>query len=243
MTPSEPGYGGTGTPAQRLSVIVPTLNESLQLPGLIDRLRTQAPGVEIIVADGGSRDATCAVAEGLADGVIKTEAGRARQQNAAARRATRDILWFLHADCLPPDGFAEAIAGCIDAGAVGGCFQLRLPERDTILRVSDQLGNLAVDLVGVAYGDHGIFCTRQAFERTGGFPAQDLFEDADFYRALRRIGPVRQLRAKVQASSRRYRNYGPVRTTTAFLLLTALYALNLPRPALARLYQRFFKAG
>jgi rSAM/selenodomain-associated transferase 2 len=199
--------------------------------------------VEIIVVDGGSRDATCAVAEGFADGIIRTDAGRARQQNAGARHATRGIFWFLHADCLPPDGFAEAIAGCIDAGAVGGCFQLRLPERDAILRNSDQVGNLAVDLAGVAYGDHGIFCTRKAFERTGGFPAQNLFEDADFYRALRRIGPVRQLRAKLQASSRRYRHYGPVRTTAAFLLLTALYALNLPRPVLARLYRRFFTAG
>jgi rSAM/selenodomain-associated transferase 2 len=243
MTGNDAAHGSTGTAAQRLSVIVPTLNESLQLPRLIDRLRTEAPGVEIIVADGGSRDATCAVAEGLADRVIKTDAGRARQQNAGARRATRGILWFLHADCLPPDGFAEAIAGCIDAGAVGGCFQLRLPERDAILRISDRLGNFAVDLVGVAYGDHGIFCTRKAFERTGGFPAQDLFEDADFYRALRRIGPVRQLRSKLQASSRRYRRYGPVRTTAAFLLLTALYALNLPRTALARLYRQFFKAG
>lgn len=243
MTVEAAGRGSTGTAAQRLSVIVPALNESLQLPGLINRLRTQAPGVEVIVVDGGSRDATCTVAERLADGVIHTAAGRARQQNAGARRATRGIFWFLHADCLPPDGFAEAIAGCIDAGAVGGCFQLWLPERDPVLRISDQLGNLAVALAGVAYGDHGIFCTRNAFERTGGFPVQDLFEDADFYRALRRIGPVRQLRAKLQASSRRYRQYGPVRTTAAFLLLTALYALNLPRPGLARLYRQFFKAG
>jgi rSAM/selenodomain-associated transferase 2 len=243
MIAGKEGQGNTRRAAQRLSVIVPTLNESLQLPGLIERLRTGAPGMEIIVADGGSRDATCAMAEALADAVVKTQAGRARQQNAGARRATRGILWFLHADCLPPDGFAEAIAGCIDAGAVGGCFQLQLPEQHAILRISDRLGNLAVDLVGVAYGDHGIFCTREAFERTGGFPVQELFEDADFYRALRRLGPVRQLRSKVQTSSRRYRYYGPMRTTGAFLLLTALYALNLPRPTLARLYRRVFTAG
>ena len=219
---------------------MPTLNEGFHLAVLIQRLQTEAPEIEVIVVDGGSRDTTCAIAERLVDRVIKTEAGRARQQNAGARHATRGIIWFLHADCLPPDGFAEAIVSCIDAGAVGGCFQLQLPERDAILRVSDQLGNLAVDLFGVAYGDHGIFCTREAFERTGGFPLQDIFEDADFYRALRRIGPVRQLRAKLQASSRRYRRYGPVRTTAAFLLLTALYALGLPRPALASLYRRLF---
>jgi rSAM/selenodomain-associated transferase 2 len=243
MTTSEEDPGDARTAAQRLSVVVPTLNESLQLPGLIERLRTEAPGVEVIIADGGSRDATCAVAEGLADAVVKTETGRARQQNAGARHATRGILWFLHADCLPPHGFAEAIAGCIDAGAIGGCFRLQLPERDAVLRISDQLGNLAVDLVGVAYGDHGIFCTREAFERAGGFPVQELFEDADFYRALRRIGPVRQLRPKLRTSSRRYRHYGPIRTTGTFLLLTALYALNLPRSTLARLYRRVFTAG
>lgn len=229
--------------AQRLSVVVPTLNECLHLPTLIQRLRTDAAGVEVIVVDGGSRDTTCAVAEGLADAVIKTGAGRARQQNAGARRATRGILWFVHADCLPPNGFAEAIAGCIDAGAVGGCFQLELSGHDPILRISDRLGNLAVDFFDVAYGDHGIFCTRKAFERIGGFPVQEVFEDADFYRALKRIGPVRQLRPKLQASSRRYRRYGPMRTTAAFLLLTALYALNLSRPALARLYRRLFAVG
>ena len=60
---------------------------------------------------------------------------------------------------------------------------------------------------------------------------------------LCRLGPVRQLRLKLRTSSRRYRRYGPIRTTGAFLLLTALYALNLPRSTLARLYRRIFTAG
>src|SRR5262245_64410506 len=52
---------------------------------------------EVIVVDGGSRDATRTLAAPLADRVIDSPRGRAAQMNAGARAATGDALLFLHA--------------------------------------------------------------------------------------------------------------------------------------------------
>ncbi|HKX37431.1 MAG TPA: glycosyltransferase, partial [Burkholderiales bacterium] len=84
--------------AQRLSVVVPALNEAR---GIADALRALAPlrsrGHELIVVDGGSHDGTREIAAALADATIVAPRGRARQMNAGARAARGDALVFLHA--------------------------------------------------------------------------------------------------------------------------------------------------
>ena len=83
----------------------------------------RARGCEVIVADGGSADATVRLARPLADAVIAADRGRARQQNAGAASARGHVLLFLHADTrLPPGSVActeivgESICG---KGATG----------------------------------------------------------------------------------------------------------------------------
>ena len=90
-----------------VSIIIPTLNEADHLPGTLQTLRQQQPH-QIIVADGGSTDAT-ALAAREADEFVVAPRGRAVQMNAGAERATGDVLLFLHADCVLQDGaLAEA---------------------------------------------------------------------------------------------------------------------------------------
>src|SRR5215468_10747135 len=89
----------------KLSVIMPVLNEA---NGIEEALRVLAPlrarGVEVAVADGGSSDATVALARPLADIVIAAPRGRGAQMNAGATASSGDILVFLHADTrLPAD--------------------------------------------------------------------------------------------------------------------------------------------
>jgi glycosyltransferase involved in cell wall biosynthesis len=95
---------------KRLSVIIPTLNESLLLTNLLDSLKKQTrPPKEIIVADAGSTDDTVAVAQ--ASGARVVPGGMpAVGRNAGARAAHGDILLFLDADVLPrPDFIALAL--------------------------------------------------------------------------------------------------------------------------------------
>jgi glycosyltransferase involved in cell wall biosynthesis len=72
------------------------------MPGIAQTLASLAPmrmrGAEVLVVDGGSTDATVALATPSADAVIASPSGRARQMNAGAARAWGEILLFLHTD-------------------------------------------------------------------------------------------------------------------------------------------------
>ena len=226
-------------PAGRLSVIVPTVNEAALIAGFLAHLRERIPGAEIIVVDGGSNDQTAALATPRADRVLQSPRGRARQMNAGAAAASGEILWFLHADSLvPADALGRLAQSLVNPEMVGGCFRLRFPRRRWVYRISDSLGNVAVDLFRIALGDHGIFCRRATFARVGGYPDVPLMEDAEFYRRLRRAGRVRQLPAYIVSSPRRYEQHGPVRTTVFYLVILTLYLAGVRPETLLTVYRR-----
>ena len=111
-----------------------------------------------------------------------------------------------------------------------------------IYRVSDSLGNLAVDLFRIALGDHGIFCRRAAFEAVGGYREVPILEDAELYRALRRTGRMRQLRAEIVTSPRRYEQLGPWRTTAYYTAILALYVAGVRIEKLHGIYRKLTEA-
>ena len=228
--------------ARRLSVIVPTVNEAALIAGFLAHLREKVPGAELIVVDGGSDDQTVALASRQADRVLPSPRGRAKQMNAGAAVASGDVFWFLHADSLVPADPHGSIARALgDPKMVGGCFRLKFPRREWVYRISDRLGNVAVDLFQIALGDHGIFCLRTAFARVGGYPDVPLMEDAELYRRLRRVGRVRQLPACIVSSPRRYEQHGPVRTTAFYLVILILYLAKVPPKTLLVIYKNLVR--
>lgn len=94
-----------------LSIVVPVLNEAAGIEATLKALApARSRGTEVIVCDGGSRDATIALARPLADQVLAAPTGRARQMNAGAAAARADLLLFLHADTQLPDGADRCFA-------------------------------------------------------------------------------------------------------------------------------------
>src|SRR5215212_1324565 len=114
-------------PAPTLSIIIPTLNEAAEIAaslGALQPLRTR--GCQVIVVDGGSTDATVELARPLADQVLSSNRGRARQQNAGATAAGGNVLLFLHADTrLPPSAGERVIGGLQRTGRGWGRFDVR----------------------------------------------------------------------------------------------------------------------
>lgn len=188
-----------------LSIVMPVLNEA---DGIEHTLQALAPlrarGAEVIVADGGSRDATAARARPLCDHLLRTEPGRARQMNAGAAAARADALLFLHADTQLPEGADHLVRRALKAGTAWGRFDVRISGRPAMLRVVATLMNLRSRWTGIATGDQGLFMTRAAFERVGGFPDQPLMEDVELSRRLRAVGRPACLRARVTTSGRRW---------------------------------------
>jgi len=220
-----------------LSVIVPTLDEAEALPAALAAARQ--PGVtEIIVVDGGSRDGTLALARTLADRVLETARGRARQMNAGAAVARGDVLLFLHADTRLPAGYAQAVARALaDPRVVGGRFDVRLDATGLAYRVVGRLISVRSRVTRVATGDQAIFIRRAVFARLGGYPAVPLMEDVALSRALKRAGRVACLGETVVTSARRWQRHGVARTVLLMWALRAAYYAGVSPARLARIYR------
>ena len=224
----------------RISVVIPILNEALQIEACLSALQPlRAQDCELIVADGGSRDQGVALAEPLADRVLVSSKGRAMQMNAGARQASGDILWFLHADNLPPPDAARLIRNALESPAsCWGRFDVRLSGRQPPLRVVEGAMNFRSRLTGIATGDQGIFVRRSLFERVGGFPAIALMEDIALSRLLKRHSRPVCLRQRLQTSSRRWEGDGILRTILLMWRLRLAYFLGADPARLARIYYR-----
>lgn len=218
-----------------ISVIIPTLNEAGCLADALASLRRQQP-TEIIVADGGSTDATLDLAR-AADRVVQTPRGRAVQMNCGAAAARGDVLLFLHADCTLEDGaLADAAQLLRRRGVAAGCFRMRVRAEGILYRSIDVCGTARVQLTGIAYGDQGLFVRRRDFERLGGFPQLRLMEDVVLSRRLRRLGRMVVAARRIYVSPRRWQRAGLVRQTLRNWLLTALAASGVHPDWLARFY-------
>ncbi|HEX7465162.1 MAG TPA: glycosyltransferase family 2 protein, partial [Usitatibacter sp.] len=153
-----------------VSVVVPVLDEAEGIGRALAGLQAlRDAGGEVIVVDGGSRDATRAIASSLADRVIDAPRGRALQMNAGARAARGPLLVFLHADTVPPEGALEGLGARLEAsGRSWGRFDVSIDAADPLLALVALLMNARSRWTGIATGDQAIFARRDAFERAGG---------------------------------------------------------------------------
>ena len=223
-------------PGMRLSIVVPTLNEAAGIAATLQHLQAlRAAGNEVIVADGGSRDATPTLAAPLADRVIQSPRGRARQMNAGAAAAGGGALLFLHADTRLPADAVQAIEQALALRAWGR-FDVMIEGRSPWLVVVAGLMNLRSRLTGIATGDQGIFVTRAAFDAVGGFPDQPLMEDIKLSKCLKRLGPPACLQNRVTTSGRRWERHGVGRTVLLMWRLRFNYWRGVPAERLARRY-------
>jgi glycosyltransferase involved in cell wall biosynthesis len=123
-TPTTRVTTGDAVEPVRVSVVVPAFDEGVVLGDCLDSLLAQTcPGVEIVVADDGSRDDTVAVARRCGVPVLcLSHGGPARAKNAGARWARGDVIVFVDADLrLAPD-CVERLAAPILTGAEVGTF-------------------------------------------------------------------------------------------------------------------------
>jgi len=224
-----------------LAVVVPTLDEEAALPRCLDAIGRH-PRVEVVVSDGGSRDATVEIARSRG-GVRVVVGGRGRGQQlnrGAAMTSARELL-FVHADCGLPDGWLAAVrAALADPEVALACFRLHTVPCDGrsgwtrrgLLRLND-LRSMGW---GLPYGDQGLAIRRSTFAALGGFPAIPLMEDLGFVREARRFGRIARLPLAVTTTGRRFERH-PVRTRLMTATFPLLFRLGVSPHRLARWYR------
>ncbi|MEO0344850.1 MAG: TIGR04283 family arsenosugar biosynthesis glycosyltransferase [Pseudomonadota bacterium] len=224
--------------ALRLSVIIPVYRDTEALERLLDLLSQQA-GIDecVVVAANTDRSELDAVTAGRAR-IIDSEPGRGRQLNAGAAEATGETLWFLHADATPPSDATSAIRDHIRAGNDGGWFRFRFEGVET--RGAKRLANLINWRAqrGVAYGDQGLFFTREAFDHWGGYEPVPLFEEVRLVRAAKAEGRFSELPLEIGVDPRKWNETGWVRRTLTNRALALGHAAGISPDRLARWYRR-----
>lgn len=198
-----------------LSIIIPTLDEEACLGATLDAL-PRSDDTEILVVDGGSRDATPRIACSHGVQLLTARRGRAHQMNHGATGARGKWLMFLHADTRPAAEAIPMLRRTIRRNSVcHGAFRLRVAgsARDPFFRCLEFVVDLRTRCLGLPYGDQAIFVRHDVFESIGGFREDSPGEDLDLILRLRGKGRLERLTASVETSSRRWKRHGRLRTT------------------------------
>lgn len=231
-----PMHASIASPLQ-LSVVIPTLNEAGFIVETIQAIRATSAVLEIIAVDGGSNDATVSLAENAGARVLHApQRGRGPQQAFGASHARGSVLWFLHADTRPTGDMTRWIQEALASPAViGGNFRLVFDGESSAARLLTRVYP-HLRLLGLSYGDAGLFLRRSAYEQAGGFRAHPLFEDLDLLRRLRRVGKFRRLDAPLVTSSRRFEGRNFALVFARWTGLQVLFWFGVPPRILARMY-------
>ncbi len=216
----------------RLSIVVPALNAERFLPACLAALGAWE-GAERLLVDGGSTDATQAVARDHGFRVIEAPRGRGPQLRAGAAAATGDWLLFVHADTVLSPGWVAAVTGFTGQA---GYFRLAFAGDDKRAARVARLANFRARMFGLPYGDQGLLIARDLYDRLGGYRDLPLMEDVDL---VRRIGAknLRELDAVAATSPARYERDGWIRRPLRNLSILALWFLGVSPETLARLYR------
>src|SRR5439155_24315374 len=115
-----------------VSVVIPTLDAAGDLPATLAALAGVPSVGEIVVAEGGSRDDSIAIAQAAGARIVRAPKGRGTQLAAGAAAVSGDWLLFLHADCSLASGWEAAVAAFVTVpGAAGraGYFAFALEDQ------------------------------------------------------------------------------------------------------------------
>jgi rSAM/selenodomain-associated transferase 2 len=220
----------------RVSVIIPTLNEAERIESAV-RSAWDAGASEVLVSDGGSRDATRELAAAVGARVVAGETRRALQLNRAAELAKGEVLIFLHADTLLPAGAAGDVVAAIAAGAVFGAFRLAFREPAIRLRIAAAMINARTSLTRCPWGDQAQFIIRDRFLRESGFKDLPIMEDYELAIRMKRQGRVAILPTPVVTSGRRFLAKGVIRTAAINWRIVVSWRMGVSPEELARRYR------
>ena len=190
----------------KVSIIIPTLNEGGNISRLVEYLfrHSSESLCEIIVCDGGSNDDTTrAAANSGAKVLISSARGRALQMSDGALRAKGDILYFVHADTIPPSTYLTDIELALNKGFKLGRYLSSYDSGSFLLKINALLSRL--DTFSGMGGDQTLFITKQLFEESGGFNnAMGIMEEFEFCARARKLGKYKIIKKPVLISARKY---------------------------------------
>ncbi len=223
---------------QPISIIIPTFNEEAIIARTLQWLIAitgSHEGVEIIVSDA-STDSTPAILSAFPVTIHQSAKGRSTQMNGGAALATGEILYFLHADTLPPKSFIDDIRAAAATGKRAGCFRMDFDDNDPIMSLYGWFTQFPLMLF--RGGDQSLFIERSLFNKINGFDEKLLvMEDIDIINRIERQAAFHILESHVTTSSRKFHDNGIIRLQLIFGTIHLMYALGFDQESIINYYR------
>ena len=215
-----------------ISVIIPTFNEEENIAQCLVSLSHQTVPrneYEIIVVDGGSKDASCEIAKKYADSVFtqtSKKVGGARNDGVMVARG--EIVATTDADCILPPDWISLIKKDFENPSVVQCYGPVYP-------IEEGLGNqlsllLANTFSRIGYYSRTFYYTlgcntafrKDAFIRAGMYRCIDAGDDLEIAMRLKDEGKILfDGRLRVGFSMRRYQQFGTMSSLYEWVYIVA----------------------
>jgi len=207
-----------------ISIIVPAMNETINLEPCLTSLRSTRYSVEVIVVQSGDTDRETSVGTDGVQTVKSSIPGRGAAIDAGIAAARGEIVAIVHADSRLPGGAYDDMTSAVkNPKNVGGWFRRRLDDPRWRYRLVDLGANSFSFCCSVATGDQAIFCRRSVLLAVTPLKDYPLFEDMTLCRRLKKHGRLIQLPGPILVSPRRFHERGIIRTVATNLHLTWAY--------------------
>lgn len=234
---------GASTNKAGISIIVPIYNEAKRLPKFISILfgALESHQHQIIFVDGGSTDDSCKIIQASPNcSLLKSKKGRALQMNAGAKNALHTLLYFIHVDCTPPQGFDQILLNKYNAENKAGCFQMQFDHDHFALKWAALATKYNTRFC--RSGDQSLFVEKQLFMQLKGFNEHyTVCEDVELIDRLYQATNFIVLPQKIITSARRFKENGVWRLHFHHGLIHLMRYAGIGPKQLYRYYLRFVK--
>ena len=226
-----------------ISIIIPTYNEESEIGKLVAYLIENSNNslTKILIVDGGSTDNTCSLAlQAGAEVVTAPIKGRAAQMNYGAEITKSDVLYFIHADTIPPPTFIKDITEAINEGYTLGRYRTKFLSEKKILKLNAWFTRF--DFFICMGGDQTLFIYRSLFERSGGFNANmQIMEEYEFCARAREAGKYKILKGATLISARKYNHNSWLKVQRANSKIIRMYKKGATQAQMIETYHTLLK--
>ena len=226
-----------------ISIVIPTLNEEAKLSQLLDVITSNTYKYEeIIIVDASSSDKTVAIAKKYPKTkIIENQLpSRAEQMNTGAIIANGDIIYFIHADVIPPITFKEDIVETIEKGADFGCYRFQFDKKTLPMRFNSWWTQF--DFMFCRGGDQTLFVKSKVFNKMNGFdPEYVIMEDFEFIKRVRKKYKFKIMSKSVIVSTRKYNYNSYLKVNIINLLSYWMFMFGISPVKIKKFYKKNLK--